>query len=260
MYTDSISCNAQNKHTRMPLSLFYEFSIDTREFSLIFACAVLVILTSCWILVLIQYSFCHSIIPLTLSPLSNNGFCFPILPMKEKGEDVLPKIKIGKAGINTLPPVNKLESFRKHEKEYEKWSPEEVLALKRGFEKHGAKWTTILSQYDNVFQGRRRVVDLANKMRLLNKNTSFYKTEPKDWLVLTSAGEPEIDQLGEIITVRERFPHDAAKKLARRRILSGIKKFIIRIREAQNIENVHTYSVEVNEFGNATLKKLIGRE
>lgn len=181
--------------------------------------------------------------------------------MREKQQKDLPKINLTKPTFKPVEPAVNMEVLRKHHKDEEKWTEEETQALLRGIEKYGIRnWSMILERYDNVFQGKRRVVDLVSKFKLLNKESSFYKTAARDWIVLDEVGEPEIDELGEIIIVHQKFPYDAAKNFAKKKVASGMKKFVIRIRETQNIDNLHVYSVDVDTHNKMKLIKLKKKE
>lgn len=169
----------------------------------------------------------------------------------------VPKIKLSNS--NGIKEMNgQLETFRKQNKKDLKWSDEEVDALMKGVQKYGnGNWRMILLKYGDVFKGKRRIVDLATKYRLIMKETSFYRTEKKDWIVIGDNGEPEVDSLGEIIVSKQKFPYDAAKKFSKKRVASGLKNFTIKVREAQDINNVHIYSVETTPTGTVKIKKMI---
>lgn len=175
----------------------------------------------------------------------------------EEQKKSVPKINL--SNTSEIKEINgKLETFRKHNKKDLKWTEEEVDALEKGVQKYGSgNWKMIISKYDDIFKGKRRIVDLATKYRLIMKETSFYKTEKKDWIVIDDSGEPETDSLGEIVVSKQKFPYDAAKKFSKKRIASGMKNFTIKIREAQDMNNVHIYSVETTPMGAVKIKKMV---
>lgn len=195
------------------------------------------------------------------SDYSINQFLNVFAPMSrnEERKNGVPKIKL--SNTNEIKEVNgELEAFRKQNKRDLKWTDEEVEALVKGVHKYGiGNWRMILLKYNDVFKGKRRIVDLATKYRLIKKDTSFYRTPKKDWIVIDDDGEPEIDSLGEIVVSKQKFPYDAAKKFAKKRIASGLRNFTIKIREAQDINNVHIYSVETSPVGTIKIKKMILR-
>lgn len=126
-----------------------------------------------------------------------------------------------------------------------RWSTEEIDALCRGVDEYGTgKWKLILEKYSGKFHSSRRVVDLVAKYKLLNRESSYYKTSMRNWIVVSERDEPEVDGMGEIVVVSQKFPYDAARKFARQKAASGEKSFVVRVREAENISNVHAYMVE----------------
>lgn len=157
-----------------------------------------------------------------------------------------PKIKLTRTHAADRRKEAEICLLRARSKPVVRWSPEETSALCRGVDKYGAgKWKKILEKYSTKFHSSRRIVDLVTKYKLLNRESSYYKAPKRDWIVINGQDEPEVDGLGEIIVISQKFPYDAAKKFAKRRVVSGERRFVIRVREAENINNVHAYSVEV---------------
>lgn len=155
-----------------------------------------------------------------------------------------------------------LEPLRKNIKEKSNWTDDEVATLNHAVEKHGFAWKKILRKYKNRFEEGRRVVDLKTKYDQIHKKSSYYKTNKKDWIMINEHEDPEVDALGEIIVISQRFPYDAAKKFAKKIYLNGERQFKIRVREAENINNVHVYEfVDYDRFSNRfKLKKLVYRK
>ncbi|ELA41974.1 uncharacterized protein VICG_00991 [Vittaforma corneae ATCC 50505] len=179
--------------------------------------------------------------------------------MKGKVESNVPKINLN----HTKPKIQdvELKHFRTAPREKHPWSNAETDALMSGVGEFGKKsWKKILNKYGNVFIKERRIVDLVNKYKLIKKETSYHHTEGRDWVLLDEQGKPVESWAGEISTVNQRFPYDAAKKFAKRRIVSGGRKFNITVREAQNIENAHTYAVEADSPGKMRMKKLVEKQ
>lgn len=137
------------------------------------------------------------------------------------------------------------------------WSKEETEALLAGVKKYGTKrWKRILAKYDDVFQGRRRVVDLVSKHKLINLDSSYYRTNVRDWIMVDKKNNPETDAMGEIISMSAKFPYNAAKSIAKKKIRSGETSFVLRIREGDDLENVHAYLGNKKPNGTLNLKKL----
>lgn len=164
--------------------------------------------------------------------------------MGEKTKNKLPRINLSH---ETEDSSNiELEDFRKNFKRKRSWSPEEVNALQAGVEEFGMKWKRILKRHRKIFFHDRRIVDLATKYRLLNKQSSYYNASARDWIQLDDNEEPLKDWDGEILAITQRFPYDAALLFAKRRVWSGERKFSLVIREAQDIQNVHRYTIDVD--------------
>lgn len=124
------------------------------------------------------------------------------------------------------------------------WSSEELSALVAGVECHGlGNWTEILTENSNVFKHGRRPVDLLDKYRQYSKTTSFYRTPKKNWVEVDESGMPKTDSLGEIISYAEKFPYDAASKFAKKLKFQEHPANRLVIRDAEDISNVHMYSV-----------------
>lgn len=172
----------------------------------------------------------------------------------------LPKISLSE--IDEEAEDNKtLEPFRKECKDTEFWAKDEVECLIRGVEKYGHSWRRILRKYSGTFQEGRRIIDLKTKYDQLNKSTSYYKTNKKNWIMMNENEDPTLDALGEIIVVTQRFPYDAARKFAMKKYSSGERSFIVRVREAENLSNIHIYEyVEYLPFSSRIkLRKLTYR-
>lgn len=179
-------------------------------------------------------------------------------PMKGKVRSNVPNINLNH--IETEAQNVELEAFRTSPRKKHLWNNAEVDALMSGVNEFGEKsWKKILSKHRNVFMKERRIVDLVNKYKLIKRESSYHHTENRDWILLDEQGKPVENWAGEILIVNQRFPYDAAKKFAKRRIASGGRKFNITVREAQNIENVHTYAVEADLPRKIEMKKLAER-
>lgn len=177
--------------------------------------------------------------------------------VKRQSAKTIPKIQLSRSNPKSLVSVANAKPLRSENKKAVRWTESETEALERGIAKYGAKnWKRILRKYSEKFHRSRRVVDLVNKYNLLHKSSSYYKTEKKDWIMVDSEGEPVVDGLGEIIVISQKFPYDAAKKFAKRRISSGEIEFLIQIREAENIENQHAYNVKL-EADKINMKKIV---
>lgn len=175
--------------------------------------------------------------------------------MKEKIKNIVPKIKLSPIEQESFP--KEFEYFRENVSQKSSWRAAEVKALRKGVEKYGKSWKRILQKYEDVFDETRKVADLAAKYNLICKNSSYYKTSSKDWVQVDEEGNCCENWAGYIPTITHKFPYDAAKKFAKKKIANGYKKFNITVREASDISNIHTYSVEAQDYGKIIIKKLI---
>ena len=179
------------------------------------------------------------------------------MTLVKKQRKTFPNIKLSKTEELKDLSLNNSMEYRKESKPKLPWSIQEIAALNAGVEKYGLKkWKRILSKFNTVFNGRRRVVDLASKYRLLNAKSSYYNTIKRDWIMVNENNNPEEDAMGEVISIFTKFPYDAAKRMAKKKVRNGELSFIIRIREGTDLNNVHAYSGSKIGNGKLTLKKL----
>lgn len=176
--------------------------------------------------------------------------------MEEKTKsNKLPNISLRESEIKKHAEED-LPAYRQECREPIPWSTNEMEALIDSVNKEGQLWSKILEKYKGNFDPSRRIVDLKIKYNLITKKSSYYKTSKKDWITVDENENPILDSLGEIIVISEKFPYDAAKKFGRKRFLNGENNFIMKIREAEDIENVHHYRFEGNDQGRFKLYKL----
>lgn len=177
--------------------------------------------------------------------------------MSRKQIENLPNVKLSKPFETKDLTLKNLKKYRKESKEELPWTQEETDALLAGVEKYGhKKWKRIIAKYNNIFRNRRRVVDLVSKYRLLKQQSSYYRTNKRDWIMVDEGNNPLPDALGQIISISTRFPYDAAKRMAKKKIRSGETSFVIRVREGNDLNNIHFYSVNKEENGSVAIKKL----
>lgn len=173
-----------------------------------------------------------------------------------KSRAKLPNIKLHTSAAEARKP-GKYTDFRGKNREKIQWSQEECKALEAGVQRYGeGAWTEILHEYRDVFHEGRRVIDLLNKYRQHIKKSSFYVTKKKHWVEVADNGEPKPNHMGEIATYTEKFPYEAATRVARRLKFSGYQTTQIAIREAEDITNIHFYKVSV-DADEIRIKKIV---
>lgn len=177
--------------------------------------------------------------------------------IKRSSNKAIPKIQLSRTIQKNSDETPEMKPMRSECKDAVKWSDAEIQALEEGVSKYGHKsWKKIIRNNRNVFDDSRRVIDLVNKYNQMHKSSSYYTTNKKDWIMVDSECNPIIDGLGEIIVISEKFPYDAAKKFAKKKIASGESEFIVNIREAENIENQHFYKVSL-KYGKICMRKIV---
>lgn len=125
------------------------------------------------------------------------------------------------------------------------WKKEELDVLIRGVEEYGlSNWRRVLEAGKDVFDKRRRPVDLIDKYRQYTKSTSFYTTAKRNWIELLDDDSARQDMAGEIIVYKEKFPYDAAMRFAKRRAAKEDpdQNFIIKIQDVDNPDKMHLYA------------------
>jgi hypothetical protein len=148
-----------------------------------------------------------------------------------------PKINLSH---NEIPNQNKENEHRPPERtKKEKWTATETEALIAGVEKHGKCWKQILSE--GGFSKSRKIADLASKYNLLYKDSSYYHTKDRDWVLVEQDGSMLEDWTGNIVTVMAKFPYDAAMKYAKDKVRLGNKSFKITIRPVDDAMEFHRY-------------------
>jgi len=149
------------------------------------------------------------------------------------------------------------ENIRKNNRTRVPWTEDEMEALKTGVASHGAgNWTVILDEFSKVFNKKRRVIDLVNKHREMSKSSSFYTTSSRDWVEIGEDGKPLEDVLGEVRVFSDKFPYNAAKKIAKGRPDPGDDGYVITIREIDRDTELHYYMVTM-ENGQRRVAKVL---
>ncbi|KAM0678194.1 Telomeric repeat-binding factor [Binucleata daphniae] len=94
------------------------------------------------------------------------------------------------------------------------WTDEEVEFLKLGIKKYKGElnmWSKILKSYD--FNDR-TTTDLKDKHRNVTKKTSYHKHTNKPFCLVDDKGEPVKNYNGDVLTYYQKFPYDAAVRIA----------------------------------------------
>lgn len=158
----------------------------------------------------------------------------------------LPDIRLHSSTSAVRKP-GEYTNLRSENRDKVQWSAEECAALQSGVERCGeGAWTEIMHEYRDVFHPDRRVIDLVNKYKQHIKRSSFYVTQKKHWVEVGEDGEPRPNCMGEVVTYSEKFPYEAAAKVAKRLEFNGYQTTQVTIREAEDISNVHFYKISVN--------------
>lgn len=107
------------------------------------------------------------------------------------------------------------------------WSESEVKFLMEGYEKYKNevnKWAKILKDYD--FNGR-KAVDLKDKHRIMIKKTSYHVNTKKQYVLVDENRNVLYDEMGGKKTYYEKFPYEAATRIAKDLCFPNEKDFVI---------------------------------
>ena len=97
------------------------------------------------------------------------------------------------------------------------WTPHEVKLLKNGVAKHGEGcWTKILGDPALKFKANRTVVDLKDKWRNLTKYSRYSERPLRKYTLLRADHTPLLTTTGNPHIFMNRYPRDAALKVATR--------------------------------------------
>ena len=160
-----------------------------------------------------------------------------------ENQSQLPQIKLHTTVQEELARPE-IVQYRGESREAVQWTRPEVEALMEGVETHGRSWNKILNENKEVFNSERRPIDLVHKYLQVSKQDSYYKTPARTWVEVDSNGEVMLDLMGEVRSVRERFPFCAAKRFAQSHKFSGEVVFIVNVAEQDNLKNLHCYKVD----------------
>ncbi|KAF7683089.1 telomere-associated protein 1 [Astathelohania contejeani] len=106
--------------------------------------------------------------------------------------------------------------YRKTRSNPTPWTAAEISDLKDGIKRHGiGKWKAILSDPKYKFAECRTSVSLKDKYRLLSRNTSYYQCKPKEFVFVDVDNEIIKDALGCYTIYKERYPYEAAVRMAK---------------------------------------------
>lgn len=148
-------------------------------------------------------------------------------------------------GFSTVTTYNKRKC-----RETVYWDEEEIEALKKGVEKHGeGRWRVIYDDFRDSFKPKRRLGDLSDKWRLINRKTSYRRTKAHKFFLLDENYNHVCNAIGEPIYYSAKFAHEAAVKSTRARVQIGNKeeKIIYLLEESNNEKTVHKYKTFVDE-------------
>lgn len=127
------------------------------------------------------------------------------------------------------------------------WSKTEFKALLRGVKKHGeGHWDDILNSGRGIFHQNRRSKDLADKYRQYSHKSSFHMAKKRCWVEVKPKEQSSESQATEAVKVYERFPFNAAIRIARRKIRETKEptaNFIIRLYDIDQPVEKHVYNV-----------------
>lgn len=142
----------------------------------------------------------------------------------------------------------------------QKWTSEEVDALKKGIEKFGkGNWIKINNYYTCL--RNRTPTSLKDKYRLIRKNTSYYLINSRKWYELLPNDAIRLDVQGTPVYYRTRFPYDAATMFCTYRRKEENTTFNICIIDTEKYEQgtiKHFYAVNVIDNKFIVRKMFIG--
>lgn len=128
-----------------------------------------------------------------------------------------------------------------------KWDPQEVKWLRNGVAKHGEGcWTKILNDSAFKFKADRTVVDLKDKWRNLAKYSRYSERPLRKYMLLKADHTPLLTASGNPHIFVNRYPRDAALKVATKNEFyaegqSTITIFIRELVESDVSPIVHVY-------------------
>ncbi|RVD92711.1 Myb-like DNA-binding domain containing protein [Tubulinosema ratisbonensis] len=134
----------------------------------------------------------------------------------------------------------------------EEWTKEQADELAELVSIKGlGKWSEIRA-VSKTLQNK-STLSLKDKHRLMSKQTSYYKTPNKEWIEVTEEGDLTCD-ISECKIVNSRFPHDAAKIIAKRKG-NFDNPFKVSVTCDKGL-TIHTYSVVLSENEKIKLTKV----
>lgn len=137
--------------------------------------------------------------------------------------------------------LGKFRNVRGNSRRKVQWTEIEVEMLMKGVQKFGtSNWGQVLYYGKDVFDENRRTVDLVHKYRQHIKKSSYYLTPVKLWVQVDQEGMTIKDSLGEISVIREKFPYDAARKIA--------KSIIKSKKSADSINTIFLSELDDNDY------------
>lgn len=126
--------------------------------------------------------------------------------------------------LNTIPNIIYSKQSKRNRN---KWSDEEVIFLMEGYElfkDETNKWSKILKQYSF---NNRNAVDLKDKHRNSTKKTSYHAMKKRKYVLVDENLNVLLDEVGGNKIYYERFPFEAAVKIAKDLNFSGDKEIVI---------------------------------
>ncbi|EQB59951.1 Div3a [Vairimorpha apis BRL 01] len=143
-----------------------------------------------------------------------------------------------------------------------KWTEEEEKILAEGVRKFGkGRWSAILKEYKDDLDPNRRLKDLSDKIRVLEKDSTYRRRSKMEFWEVDKNNQPIVSNMGEIIKYSYKLPYEAAYRVAMTKNYSR-GNYTIRICYYDNGKNwFHYYnaSYDKNRKKRVVLRKIAGQ-
>lgn len=143
-----------------------------------------------------------------------------------------------------------------------KWTPEEEKILSEGIRKYGkGRWAAILKEYKSDLDPNRRLKDLSDKLRVIEKDSTYRRRNKIEFWEVDKNNQPVVSNMGEIVKYWYKLPYEAAYRVAMTKNYSR-GNYTIRICYFDNGKNWYHYynaSYDKNRKKRVLLRKIAGQ-
>lgn len=126
--------------------------------------------------------------------------------------DILMHNKFGQTRVKSKKEILTIDkTYKNFKRSRRAWTAQEIALLKEGFAEFGSNWSAIKAKHGFL---ERTNIDLKDKWRNINKSSSYYTLQRREFGLLKKNSISELDE--RVHAVLERVPYSAAERFMKK--------------------------------------------